>query len=150
LGRIAIEPGRLTAEVNSEARADAVAKLIEAALGEGAEFRVTQVQSPEKMLAEAVASGSEALPDHDTLADLPELRAEVASMMAAHWERWVDLPLPALSGRTPLQAITDRDGREIVESLIIKAERDGRKVNPPTDPAVFRRLRERLGLPPAD
>jgi hypothetical protein len=84
--------------------------------------------------------------ESDRLAEIPEVRAKIAEMMAAHWERWVDQPLPILGNRTPMEAVKDTDGREIVESLVIQGERFGR--NPPmaTDEDVFRRLRERLGL----
>jgi hypothetical protein len=150
MGTIAIEPGRLSAEVNSEARADAAAKAIDAALGEGVEFRVTQVQSMEKLIADSrakAAAGIAIEPKPNPLAELPEVKQKVAEMLAAHWDRWVDQTLPALSGRTPMQAVQDPDGREIVESLLVQAERYGRAMNPPTDEAVFRRVRERLGLP---
>jgi hypothetical protein len=66
--------------------------------------------------------------------------------MAAHWEHWVDEPLPILGNRTPLDAVKDPDGREIVESLVIQGERFSRNPTSSTDEDVFRRLRERLGL----
>ena len=66
--------------------------------------------------------------------------------MAAHWEHWVDMPLPILKSRTPMDAVKDADGREIVESLVIQGERLARSQNLPTDEYVFRRLRDRLGL----
>ena len=91
LGTITIDGVRLTAEVNSEPRADTVAKAIEEALGEGAQFRVTQVQSMEKMLADARAAreagGGIDQKERNALAELPEVRAKVAEMMAAHCER---------------------------------------------------------------
>lgn len=34
-------------------------------------------------------------------------------------EAWVHKKLPVLGGRTPLQAVNDPDGREIVQSLLI-------------------------------
>jgi hypothetical protein len=67
-------------------------------------------------------------------------------MMAAHWEHWVEQPLPILGNRTPMEAVKDSDGREIVESLVIQAEGSGGSPNLQTDEDVFRRLRERLGL----
>ena len=79
----------------------------------------------------------------DELKKLPEVQKKLAEMMAAHWEGWVDKPVPMLGNRAPRDAVKDPDGREIVESIIIEAERNE---NVPTDPAVFRRLRERLGL----
>jgi len=42
-------------------------------------------------------------------------------MMAAHWEYWVDQPIPILGNRTPMEAVRNRDGREIVESIVIQA-----------------------------
>jgi hypothetical protein len=58
----------------------------------------------------------------------------------------MDQPLPILGNRTPMDAVKDPDGREIVESLVIQAERFGRNPTSSTDKDVFRRLRERLGL----
>ena len=148
MGRIEIDGARLTAEVNSEARADAVSREIESALGERVQFRVTQVRSMETLLEDAHASDAvrSAREQHDRLAESPEVREKIAEMMAAHFERWVDQPLPALDGRTPRDAVKDADGREVVESLVIQAERHGRAMNPPIDEAVFGRLREWLGL----
>jgi len=148
LGSIEIDGTRLLAEVNSEARANAIRKKIETALGEGVRYRVREIQSPERMLADLRAPYGDgaASRESDRLAEIPEVRAKIAEMMAAHWERWVDQPLPMLGNRTPMEAVKDTDGREIVESLVIQGERFGR--NPPmaTDEDVFRRLRERLGL----
>jgi hypothetical protein len=55
-------------------------------------------------------------------------------------------PLPILGNRTPMDAVKDPDGHEIVESLVIQAERNGRRPDLRTDENVFRRLRGRLGL----
>jgi uncharacterized protein (DUF2384 family) len=150
LGWIEIDRTRLIAEVNSAARADAIRKTIEMALGEDVRYRASEIQSPEKMLADLRASGraddSAASEESNRLAELPEVREKLSAMMAAHWEHWVEQPLPILGNRTPMEAVKDPDGREIVESLVIQAERTGRSPNLQTDEAVFRRLRERLGL----
>jgi hypothetical protein len=42
-----------------------------------------------------------------------------------------------------MEAIKNPDRREIVESIVIQAERDGRSPHLQTDEDVFRRLRER-------
>ena len=150
LGSIEIEGARLIAEVNSEARADAIRKNIETALGNGVRYRASEIQSPEKLLADLRAAGGmrdgAASRESDRLAEIPEVRAKISEMMAAHWEHWVDEQLPILGNRTPMEAVKDADGREIVESLVIQGERSGRSPNMPTDEDVFRRLRERLGL----
>jgi hypothetical protein len=148
LGSIEIDGTRLLAEVNSEARANAIRKKIETALGEGVRYRVREIQSPERMLADLRAAYGDgaASRESDRLAEIHEVRAKIAEMMAAHWERWVDQPLPMLGNRTPMEAVKDTDGREIVESLVIQGERFGRNSPMATDEDVFRRLRERLGL----
>jgi len=150
LGWIEIDGARLIAEVNSKARADAIRKKIEKALGAGIRYRASEIQSLEKMLADRRAAGGArggaASEESERLAQLPEVREKISEMMAAHWEHWVNEPLPILGGRTPIDAVKDPDGREIVESLVIQAERNGRSPNLQTDENVFRRLRGRLGL----
>jgi SEC-C motif/Protein of unknown function (DUF2384) len=150
LGWIEIYPARLIAEVNSKARANAIRKKIEKALGAGVRYRASEIQSLEKMFADRQAAGGArggaASEESDRLARLPEVREKISEMMAAHWEHWVSQPLPILGNRTPMDAVKDPDGREIVESIVIQAERDGRSSDLQTDENVFRRLRGRLGL----
>jgi hypothetical protein len=150
LGAIEIDGTRLIAEVNSQARADVIRKKIETALGAGVRYRASEIQSAERMLADLRAAGGirggAASEERERLAEIPEVRAKISEMMAAHWEHWVAQPLPILGNRTPMDAVKDPDGREIVESLVIQGERLGRNPTMPTDEAVFRRLRERLGL----
>jgi hypothetical protein len=135
---------------NSEARADAIREKIEMALGEGVRYRASEIQSPERMLADLRAAGGarggSAPEEYERLAERPEVREKLSELMAAHWEHWVDEPLPILGNRTPLDAVKDPDGREIVESLVIQGERFSRNPTSSTDEDVFRRLRERLGL----
>jgi hypothetical protein len=150
LGWIEIDGARLIAEVNSKKRAGAIRKKIEKALGAGVRYRASEIQSLEKMLADRRAAGGArggaASEASERLAQLPEVREKISEMMAAHWEHWVSQPLPILGNRTPMDAVRDPDGREIVESLVIQAERNGRSPDLQTDENVFRRLRGRLGL----
>ena len=150
LGWIEIDRARLIAEVNSKKRADAIRKKIEKALDAGVRYRASEIQSLEKMLADRRAAGGArggaASEESERLAQLPEVREKISEMMAAHWEHWVSQPLPILGNRTPMDAVKDPDGREIVESLVIQAERNGRSPDLQTDENVFRRLRGRLGL----
>jgi hypothetical protein len=150
LGWIEIDGTRLIAEVNSEARADAIRKKIETALCEDVRYRAREIQSLEKLLADVPAaggvSGGAASGERKQLAEHPEVRETISAIMAAHWEHWVDQPIPILGNRTPMEAVKSPDGREIVESIIIQSERDGHSPHMQTDEDVFRRLRERLGL----
>ncbi|MCI0652578.1 MAG: SEC-C domain-containing protein [Planctomycetes bacterium] len=144
LGSIEIDGTRLIAEVNSEERERRFREIVAAALGGRARHRATEIQSLERMLAQAPA-GSDSK-DPERLAELPEVKAKIAEMMAKHYERWVDEKIPALGGRTPLEAVRDSAGREAVQALVAQIERDGGRMKPPLDPEIPRRLRERLGL----
>ena len=64
--------------------------------------------------------------------------------MERHWESWIDEKIPALGGKTPRQAVRDRDGREMVEALLLDAERMDRKRGVP--PVDYNGIRARLGL----
>jgi len=149
LGSIRIDGGRLTAEVNSAKRASTLKALIEEALGERARYRATEIQSVEKLLADAPAREADdvsAAGKHEALAELPEVKAKIAEMLDKHYERWIDEKIPALGNQTPREAVKDPDGRERVEALVLQIERDGAHMTPALDPAIARRLRERLGL----
>jgi hypothetical protein len=52
-----------------------------------------------------------------------------------------------LSNGTPMEAVKDPDEREKVEAIILQAERDANSADSQTNPEIFRRLRDRLGLP---
>jgi hypothetical protein len=76
----------------------------------------------------------------------PEVRAQLEQFQRRHYETWPEIPLPALNGRTPLEAIKDADGREMVEALITQFERDTSAMQVPVSSEVFATLRRRLGL----
>ena len=53
----------------------------------------------------------------------PEVRKRVQESLQKETEAWVHRKIPVLGGRTPLQAVQDPDGREIVEALLLQFER---------------------------
>ncbi len=53
----------------------------------------------------------------------PEVRSHLQSLQRRHYQHWPEIPLPALNGRTPLEAVGDRDGREMVEALVRRSLR---------------------------
>ncbi len=63
-----------------------------------------------------------------------------------HYSIWPETKLPALNGKTPLQAVKTCDGREMVEALLLNSERRSKQAAPPLDLAIIAELRERLGL----
>ena len=126
LGRIVINNRKLTIEVNSEARAKAIRKEIESRLGRHARYRTTEIQAPEAMLADGINGKGDDLEEgieQDELMQIPEVREQLAKVLTAHWEDWVEQKIPALGGKTPRQEVKTPDGRESVEALLLDAER---------------------------
>jgi Protein of unknown function (DUF2384) len=62
-------------------------------------------------------------------------------------ESWVREKVPALGGRTPLQAVKDRDGREMVEALVIEYERTAATAFPENIRPDIGAIRRLLMLP---
>jgi hypothetical protein len=149
LAHLRIDGTRLTAEVNSAARARRLSELVAERLGGRARKLPEVVQSVESMLERAAAAQGERTDHTDDLNARPEVQAFLAEMTRKHYREWVDQPIPALGDRTPRQAMRSADGREAVEALVAQLERDAYRMRPPLDPDVTRELRETLGLPPA-
>jgi hypothetical protein len=140
LGFIRIVGKRLTADVNSQRRAVALRALIEKKLGNTAKVRPTVIQSAQSVLRASRTSSEES----------PEITPEIAAMLTerlrAHYRAWVDEPIPALSGKTPRQAIRTKHGRQSVTALVDQLERDGQSMTPPLDPTIVQELRTTLKL----
>ncbi len=134
LGRVKIDRHRLTAEVNSNRRAERIRRLIERRLGPGAKYKTTVIepiesQFRERWKAAAAASAYGPLNDREDsvagglpLPDSPELRTMMEQTARAHWEAWFDLPVPALNDLTPRQAAKTEEGRDLLESLLLLYE----------------------------
>jgi len=130
LGTIVIDGRNLTVTVNSAERAEKIRKEIETRLDKGLRYKTTVIQSTDYMLRERRRTqGGEDIAgsEHYELMKLPEVREQLARMIAAHWKGWINEKLPALGGRSPRQAVKDADGRESVEALLVSAERDAER-----------------------
>jgi hypothetical protein len=123
LGHIEIRGRRMTVNVNSQARADAIRDEITARLGPQARQKGVVIESVTQMMAAAAARGpAKTRSGKDRANDEPpppEIEAVMAKMGAEHWRTWPDIPLPALGGQTPRQAATTPDGRERLEVLLL-------------------------------
>jgi hypothetical protein len=150
MGRIRIHEHKLTVEVNSAQRAKAFRALIEKTPGVTARYRRTRKQSIEGAIPPMPGGpGVKVAPRNAEEAELmqhPEVRAQLEQFQRRHYENWPEIPLPVLNGRTPLEAIKDADGREMVEALITQFERDTSAMQVPVSSEVFATLRRRLGL----
>jgi hypothetical protein len=127
LGNIEITGNSLVAEVNSEKRAERLRAEIEKRLGGTATHLSTAAKGVDDLLAEAgkreknkAKRGEEGC--EDLLRD-PEARKQLQEKMQELVEAWAHEKVPALGWRTPLEAVKDADGREIVEALVLQWER---------------------------
>jgi len=143
LGRFKIVGHSLSLDVNSDERAALGRELVEKALGAQVEYLRTQRRPTPAPRGGAQVTLSTTALDADT----PEAaRQAVADMLEKHYANWPDMPLPALGGRTPLQAVAEPTGRAMVAALVDQIERGSGKGGPTLAGAVIERLRARLGL----
>ncbi|MGA7218633.1 MAG: SEC-C metal-binding domain-containing protein [Candidatus Sulfotelmatobacter sp.] len=124
LGRIKISGPTLSAEVNSKERAERLRKEIENRLGLLASHQSTKAQTPEELLKNAPEGTRDTDQTEEILRD-PEARQQWQAMLQGHVEGWINKKIPILGGKTPLQAVLDPDGKEIVEALLREWERGG-------------------------
>jgi hypothetical protein len=129
LGSIKISGQSLIAEVNSENRAERFRAEVEKRLRASAIHQSTSAKPVEEMLAKAPKRTRAQVKEDDELEKAllhdSEARSHFQQIIQRQVEDWVRHKVPALGGRTPLQAVQDPDGREIVESLLLDWERRG-------------------------
>jgi hypothetical protein len=127
LGSIKISEHSLVAEVNSRKRAKRLRAEIEKRLGASATHQSTIAQTVDEMLAKSSKPDRARVKiDEETVDDIlrdPEVRKQIHEKLQKQIEAWAYERIPVLGGRTPMQAVRDPDGREIVESLLLDWER---------------------------
>ncbi len=151
LGHMTIDKNRMTVEVNSEKRSRKIQAEIKKRLGSAAALLETGTKSVEAALEESrkkskTPAGHRRQEQDDALQRRPEVQAAMQQVSDAHWESWVHQPVPALGGKTPMEAVRDPDGREMVEALLTEFERSDRKEKSWQPRIDFTSLRNRLGL----
>jgi hypothetical protein len=129
LGNIQISGHTMVAEVNSKNRADRLCKEIASRLGRAATLDELSATTVEEMLAKTPKQSTTQRKQDDELEQAllsdPEARDQLQQIIQRQTEDWVHQKIPVLGNRTPLQAVRDPDGREIVESLLLDWERRG-------------------------
>jgi len=110
--------------------------------------RVVAYQTREIVDPRSEKAGSEAkpLPESDVPKDLQ--RQIFHRYLAEHYESWPEMPLPALRGKSPLEAVTDEKMRpEVIELLKSIEQLEARRTEEPGgEPFDVTFLWERLGL----
>jgi hypothetical protein len=147
LGTFRIHGRQLTVEVNSKERARLARLLVDGAMPD-AVHRGTVVESVEAALAahRAAPPAERAARDHEAeeLRSDPALQEHMTEFLRQHYRGWIDTSLPALGGKTPRQAMRARDGREIVEALLVGLERQESSEVMPLDPSIAAEVRATL------
>jgi hypothetical protein len=123
MGHIKISGRSLVVEVNSAKRARKIREEIERRLGLHAVHESTKTRTAEEMLKKSEQGRRMRAMAHEPEEAEPELPPEVREHFEAELQKmaedWVHQKVPALGGRTPLQAVRDPDGREMVEGLLL-------------------------------
>lgn len=133
LGHLRISGRSLVVEVNSVNRAKKIREQVEKRLGILATHLSTSVETPEEALAKRREHHKSALPEAEPEAESldPGLQLLAEAEMQKYFEQWVHEKIPALGGRTPLQAVNDPEGKELVEALLLGWERHFEKSGGP-------------------
>jgi hypothetical protein len=151
LGSLSIKGKKLTAQVNSEQRAQRVRAEIEQRLGDRVVYKRAVIESIERALEERrnrpeTPAEHRQREEHERLRESPEVQEHLKNMLAQHWESWVDTEIPALGNQTPRQAAQTPLGRERLEALLAEFEWRGEQMPDPILRPDVAELRRRLGL----
>ncbi len=139
LGEIVITGRKLEAQVNSAERVAMLRQEIESRLGGAALHKETRVEpidfsqlkgQPDDLVVDAkpmrVPGKSRVSPrpkSQEQLLEDPEIREAMRRMVQKQVDGWAEEKIPALGNRTPLQAVKDPDGREMVTAMLLEYER---------------------------
>lgn len=91
--------------------------------------------------------GKEQTVNYNEIMANPEVRNKIQSMLQAHWDNWLMLPIPALGGKSPIDAAKSKLGREKLDSLLTSYE-----ITSESEPMLgqtddfFKNLRAKLGI----
>ncbi|CAM4451886.1 MAG: hypothetical protein LEGION0398_MBIBDBAK_00762 [Legionellaceae bacterium] len=128
LGHLVIEQGKLILETNSERRAERGKKLLITSLGDAIVFQKMLIETPAQKLTSSKSSYLTS--EHNKLLELPEVQEQLKHLAKAHWDSWLDTPIPALGNKTPRAATKTKIGKEKLEALLLEYEcHDSEKTN---------------------
>jgi hypothetical protein len=139
IGQARLSDASLRLETNSRERADALRRRVEEACGDLLRHRAREHSDP---LSPAVRASAPELP---TEPPPPEVARLLLEFKERHYATWPDEPLPALSGKTPRQAVRTAQGRDAVDVLLKEIENHERRWEG-AGAFDFSRLRRELGL----
>ena len=147
LGQIEIDGPKLVVNVNSAKRAEQFETLLKTRLDGRYKAKPCVIESIEHGLKNQPPSSAAGRSEQDDLMRHPEVQAKIAQMMKAHWDDWVNQPVPALGDQTPIEATKTKSGREKLGALLTQFEIDAeRRPQPGAGPELFQEIRKKLGM----
>ncbi len=123
LSVIRIDGRRVVAEVNSEPRARRFRRIADAKLPEGSSHVSTVIESVQAALEARAREHTRPSDKDENLNEPPEIQALLRDQLRVYYRHWLDIGVPALGGQTPREAVKTRDGREMVQALLLDLER---------------------------
>ena len=139
-GHVEITHHNLKASTNSIARADALRAQIESACEGLLRSHIRSHQDPLAQWDETSSSPSAPPPPAS-----PEVDSVIVEMKERHYAEWLNQPLPALRGKTPLEAVRTKSGRAQLDAIVKNIEMIESHM-PAAERYDVRKLREALGL----
>lgn len=151
LGRLIFEGSRLTIEVNSAKRANTIRKKVERLAGQLVRYKTTLIEPLEAKIKERRSGKSKVLDEekarNEELNNRPEIKAALREFTRKHMEGWIYTKIPPLNGRTPMEAVKDPEGKEMVLALLTQFERLAMNKNDVDfELALLKETRGKLGL----
>jgi len=143
LGSARLQDGKLRLETNSVERADRIRKQIEEACGERIRHRSREHTDPVALMGKGKAASRPA--EGQPMPASDEANALILDFKRQHYADWLDMPLPALGGKTPRAAVRTKGGREQVDLLLKEIESNEGRL-PASQRFDFSPLRRELGL----
>ena len=141
-GELVFRDGRAVLSCHTRERLDEGHALLQAAAGDAVHHRADTFSDPGAIAARLVDEAGVA-----GTAAPAESRDLVRELLRRHYERWLDLAIPALDGKTPRQAAHDPATRPSVEELIRIIENiEGHRARSQGFAYDTNALREELGL----
>lgn len=148
LGVVRIDGERLVAELNSEQRARRFRRIADSKLPAGSRHLSTVIESAQAAIEAHSRERPNRVADAEgDLDDQQEIQALLRDQLTQYYRQWIDIGVPALGGQTPRQAVKTKDGREMVEALLLDLERRERGgVRVEVNREIAAELRATLGL----
>ncbi len=146
LGYLEITADRLVVKVNSSARASRIRGIIERRAGDLVRFSDEQISKLDELMNNETEKEPHDAHAENTIRVDYHADVDIAELLEKHWRKWVDIPIPALNGLTPAQAVKTPNGRELVAELLDWAEKQDKKNTMGSQIEFIKRTRKQLKL----